>query len=935
MSGHMDDGDELEQVPLQRAKSSSIQATERLLAAKGLNAEQSQGRILSPHHHYYKKWCLVVAGMALLLAIIDPLHLAFATADGLYPYDDFWAVMVYIMMIIFGADMALKFFIAYDDPERGMVYEPKLIAMNYFRFWFWVDLATTLPLESIAVAGVGGNQGYNDRQCLFLGLIRWINLVRLYRIFGAFEYLNRKMMIGQVALTLLRTTIVLFYVAHWMACVFYFIARAQGFTSDTWAGAVETMVDADPWGRYFLSLYFSFVILTGFGDNTFYDRTALETCFVIGYLLASVVLNSYILGSITTVMVSDDERSNILRERVESLNAFSEQKELPESLVELMRDHLELLHHTESTSDELILHRYPPTLRKKVLRHLYLDIFRKCPPFKGCKTRFLDEVISMARMEIFNPEMEVLVEGEVVQELFVIVEGVVYGARSASSASQERKAAKLRSKSSKSARFGSMAMSGSMNPSHSFTSQREDSVQSANGSVSMKGGLSMKGGQGGFSPSMKGVSFKDGDGGASTRSSKSSASFSPGTGTFSSTEGVVWSDSKVVTYTSGQCFGHYSFFTDGPCLQDYWTGSLARIMILSKAQINELAIRHPKQVKLVLFNLRQQVDEKFRPAVADALAKQAKSLDTDLTGFLGSQSFTPPDGAVEIAPLSKEETEVLQTALAGRQSFSLPAVQRPLNRLKGLMPVDERCNIQYWQEAREMTLEYLRSQEQQNVYEIIAAAAEADIAKVKKLVALGVPPGSMDYDRRTALMVAAHENNAAVVRYLLEAGAPPNEQDAFGITAMYEAVRMGNSEVIDVLQRYDAKLGMDEDMTAGILTEAVIAGDLQQLRALLKIGVEATWGDFDGRTPLHFAARESNIAAVEVLVEEGNACVDALDRFNRTPADFARKAGNGATAEYLEGLQREGKRASWTETKWYLQWQRARSRSQLASQGAH
>eukprot|EP00983_Pelagomonas_calceolata_P081990 1155773-Pelagomonas_calceolata.AAC.10 len=29
-------------------------------------------------------------------------------------------------------------------------------------------------------------------------------------------------------------------------------------------------------------------------------------------------------------------------------------------------------------------------------------------------------------------------------------------------------------------------------------------------------------------------------------------------------------------------------------------------------------------------------------------------------------------------------------------------------------------------------------------------------------------------------------------------------------------------------------------------------------------GVEATWGDYDGRTPLHFAARESNIAAVGV-----------------------------------------------------------------------
>eukprot|EP00983_Pelagomonas_calceolata_P082503 1155952-Pelagomonas_calceolata.AAC.3 len=176
---------------------------------------------------------------------------------------------------------------------------------------------------------------------------------------------------------------------------------------------------------------------------------------------------------------------------------------------------------------------------------------------------------------------------------------------------------------------------------------------------------------------------------------------------------------------------------------------------------------------------------KFRPAVADALAKQAKSLDTDLTGFLGSQSFTPPDGAVEIAPLSKEETEVLQTALAGRQSFSLPAVQRPLNRLKGgsgtatralstpqrnrrlknettnvsvyngkgvscaprpaqsltrditviiaaSIPADDRISPStknvgsQWLKTDPSTLE------QQNVYQIIAAAAEADIATVKK-----------------------------------------------------------------------------------------------------------------------------------------------------------------------------------------------------------
>ncbi|KAF5828009.1 hypothetical protein DUNSADRAFT_18369 [Dunaliella salina] len=378
----------------------------QFLEAKGFNAAQSKGQILSPHNKHYKQWCLWAAAFAMLMAVIDPIHLAFATPDGLYPYNDFWAIMEYITMIFFATDMVLKFFVAYIDPKRGIVYEPKLIALKYLRFLFWVDLVTTLPLASIAIAGAGGNQGYNDRECLFLGLLRWINLARLYRVFGSFEFLDHNMVLGAVAMTLLRTTTLLFFVAHWMGCVFYFIARAEGLSSESWVGDSDAMLEADPWERYFLSLYFSFVIFTGFGDNALHDNNVIETCFVVGYLLVCVLLNAYILGSITTVMVSDDERSNTYRERVDGLNAFAEQKELPESLKELMREHLELLHHTEATSDEHILHRYPPTLRKKVLRHLYLDIMRKCYPFRGCKARFLEEVISTARMEIFNPEKQ-------------------------------------------------------------------------------------------------------------------------------------------------------------------------------------------------------------------------------------------------------------------------------------------------------------------------------------------------------------------------------------------------------------------------------------------------------------------------------------------------------------------------------------------------
>eukprot|EP00983_Pelagomonas_calceolata_P068409 1149915-Pelagomonas_calceolata.AAC.1 len=43
---------------------------------------------------------------------------------------------------------------------------------------------------TFALEGVGGNQGYNDKECLFLGLIRWINLVSCRAHAQAFQVLS-------------------------------------------------------------------------------------------------------------------------------------------------------------------------------------------------------------------------------------------------------------------------------------------------------------------------------------------------------------------------------------------------------------------------------------------------------------------------------------------------------------------------------------------------------------------------------------------------------------------------------------------------------------------------------------------------------------------------------------------------------------------------
>lgn len=57
-----------------------------------------------------------------------------------------------------------------------------------------------------------------------------------------------------------------------------------------------------------------------------------------------------------------------------------------------MRAHLELHYQSEQVADEAVLSMYPSAIRRKVLRHLYLEPLRNCYLFKSCKPKFLVRV---------------------------------------------------------------------------------------------------------------------------------------------------------------------------------------------------------------------------------------------------------------------------------------------------------------------------------------------------------------------------------------------------------------------------------------------------------------------------------------------------------------------------------------------------------------
>jgi hypothetical protein len=63
-----------------------------------------------------------------------------------------------------------------------------------------------------------------------------------------------------------------------------------------------------------------------------------------------------------------------------------------------MKDHLRLHFTSQEASDDKVLRGFPTTIRRRVLRHLYLQSLERCWLFQGCKQKFKDALLAAAKV---------------------------------------------------------------------------------------------------------------------------------------------------------------------------------------------------------------------------------------------------------------------------------------------------------------------------------------------------------------------------------------------------------------------------------------------------------------------------------------------------------------------------------------------------------
>ncbi|KAL3934731.1 MAG: hypothetical protein SGBAC_009613 [Bacillariaceae sp.] len=378
--------------------------------------------VIFPMSKFYRAWWMFTVLATIFTFFFETYQIGFPPG-GLNEPTSPSSVMNYLLIAVFAVDMLINFNLAYFTENDELVYAHRDIANHYLSFYFWIDLIGVMPFYLI-VLKITGLYQQDTHVTQFLSLLRLLRLVRMRRVKQLFDIIKYSTKVSLMSLTLIRNGVAAGAWSHFAACVFYFIAKQYDFDEDnTWIGPHE---DESTVEVYTTTLYWSVVTLTTVCNVDLSPVNTSEQIFSMVYMFLNIILMSYIIGSITLLVVKNDEATGVYRDNLQTLYNYCGANEmLDDELYPRLKTQLKVEFNHRDMADEIVLSKFPKTMRQKVLYKLYSPCLEGTNLMKGIRQHFITDFLSVCRIVVFSSGEELLTRGAVSSDLFLLVEGVV------------------------------------------------------------------------------------------------------------------------------------------------------------------------------------------------------------------------------------------------------------------------------------------------------------------------------------------------------------------------------------------------------------------------------------------------------------------------------------------------------------------------------
>ena len=202
-------------------------------------------------------------------------------------------------------------------------------------------------------------------------------------------------------------------------------------------------------------------------------------------------------------------------------------------------------------------------------------------------------------------------------------------------------------------------------------------------------------------------------------------------------------------------------------------------------------------------------------------------------------------------------------------------------------------NLALTSDARSMQPIYAQAQDMQ----LMTAAAEGDIARIKTLLASGARVNAIDKWGTGALLSAAREGQVESARMLLKAGADVDGRGG-AMSPLAAAALRGHAILVRLLIRHGANVNANSENDLSALMNAVKLNRLEVVSDLIKAGASTQVLDRAGDNVLAVAVSQNYAEMLALLLKLG-VKPDMADRNGLTALYWAKYLNRPVFAQLL------------------------------------
>ncbi|XP_050780647.1 potassium voltage-gated channel subfamily H member 3 isoform X2 [Gopherus flavomarginatus] len=357
--------------------------------------------------------------------------------------------------ILFILDIVLNFRTTFVSKSGQVVFDPHSIFLHYLTSWFLLDLLAALPFDLLYAFKVNVYFGAH--------LLKTVRLLRLLRLL---PNLDRYSQYSAVVLTLLM--IVFALLAHWVACVWFFIGQLEIESSRSelpeigWLQELARRLESPyylarkscrspangtgPGGppgancslngsswellggpslrsSYLTSLYFALSSLTSVGFGNVSANTDTEKIFSICTMLIGALMHAVVFGNVTAIIQRMYARRFLYHSRTRDLRDFIRIHRIPKALRQRMLEFFQTswaLHNGIDAHE--LLRTLPDELRADIAMHLNKELLQ-LPVFEAASRGCLRALSLSIKPAFCTPGEFLIRRGDALQALYFVGSG--------------------------------------------------------------------------------------------------------------------------------------------------------------------------------------------------------------------------------------------------------------------------------------------------------------------------------------------------------------------------------------------------------------------------------------------------------------------------------------------------------------------------------